>query len=68
MKRAASAPHHAVRATADREQTRAIREWARHNGFEMSDRGRISATVIEAFETAHAVADKPKAKRSRKAA
>lgn len=39
--------------TANREQTRAVREWARKNGFELSDRGRIPSIVIEAFEAAH---------------
>ena len=38
------------RAAADREQAAAVREWARANGFEVSDRGRISATVLEAYE------------------
>ena len=36
-----------------REQLTAIRVWARKNGFEVSDRGRIKADVIEAFEAAH---------------
>ncbi|KAA2255984.1 Lsr2 family protein [Solihabitans fulvus] len=36
-----------------KEQTQAIREWARGNGFDLSDRGRIPANVIEAFEAAH---------------
>ncbi|WP_199439875.1 histone-like nucleoid-structuring protein Lsr2 [Umezawaea beigongshangensis] len=36
-----------------KEQTRAIREWAKANGHELSDRGRIPASVIEAFEAAH---------------
>jgi hypothetical protein len=31
-----------------------IRQWARENGFEVSARGRIPATVREAFEVAHA--------------
>jgi hypothetical protein len=39
---------------ANREQTRAIRDWARQNGFEMSDRGRIPSNVIDAFDQAHA--------------
>jgi hypothetical protein len=38
---------------ASREQTKAIRDWARQNGFDLSDRGRIPANVIEAFEEAH---------------
>jgi len=33
-----------------REQTQAIREWARNNDWEISDRGRIPADIIEAFE------------------
>ena len=36
-----------------REQAGAIREWARKNGHEVSDRGRIPAAVVEAFEAAH---------------
>jgi hypothetical protein len=36
-----------------KEQTRAIREWAKTNGHELADRGRIPASVIEAFEAAH---------------
>jgi hypothetical protein len=41
-------------AVTNREQTKAIRDWARQNGFELSDRGRIPGNVIEAFEQAHA--------------
>jgi hypothetical protein len=33
-----------------REQTQAIRDWAKKNGHEVSNRGRIPAAVIEAFE------------------
>ncbi|HVV24245.1 MAG TPA: Lsr2 family protein [Pseudonocardiaceae bacterium] len=38
----------------NREQTQAIREWAKKNGHDVSDRGRIPAAVIEAFEAAQA--------------
>ena len=31
----------------------AIREWARENGYEVSERGRISADVRAAYEAAH---------------
>ncbi|GAA2726362.1 Lsr2 family protein [Cellulomonas aerilata] len=31
----------------------AIREWARENGHEVSERGRISAEVRKAYEAAH---------------
>jgi hypothetical protein len=37
----------------DREQAGAIREWARKNGHEVSDRGRIPGSVVEAYEAAH---------------
>ncbi|MGQ0845584.1 MAG: histone-like nucleoid-structuring protein Lsr2 [Sporichthyaceae bacterium] len=33
----------------DREQRSAMREWARTNGYEVGDRGRISAHVVEAY-------------------
>jgi hypothetical protein len=33
--------------------TSAVREWARNNGYTVSDRGRISAEVQEAYEKAH---------------
>ena len=36
-----------------REQTAAIREWARANGHNISDRGRIPLEVAKAFEDAH---------------
>jgi hypothetical protein len=37
----------------DREQAGAIRDWARKNGHNVSDRGRIPASVVEAYEAAH---------------
>ena len=30
-----------------------VRSWARENGFQVSDRGRVSAEVMAAFEAAH---------------
>lgn len=36
-----------------KEQSRAIREWAKANGHELADRGRIPSGVVEAFQTAH---------------
>jgi hypothetical protein len=36
-------------ATVDREQNQAIRAWARKNGFQVSDRGRIPSEVVEAY-------------------
>jgi hypothetical protein len=37
----------------DREQTQAIREWARNNGHKVSERGRIPASVLEAYNSAN---------------
>ncbi|GAA2220571.1 Lsr2 family protein [Micromonospora olivasterospora] len=34
----------------DREQNRAIREWAAKKGYEISDRGRIPVSVVEAYK------------------
>jgi hypothetical protein len=38
--------------TASTEELAAIREWARSNGYEVSDRGRIRADVVEAYHAA----------------
>ncbi|MDV7991625.1 Lsr2 family protein [Rhodococcus sp. IEGM 1374] len=37
----------------DPEQTRAIRQWAADEGYEISNRGRIPAEIVEAFDSAH---------------
>ena len=39
----------APRAAADKEQTGAIRQWARKNGYTVSSRGRIQADIIAAY-------------------
>lgn len=55
-----------VRPVADRERTKAIREWAQENGWAIAERGRIPENVIAAYEQAQAEVAKPKARRSRK--
>jgi len=45
-----SRPRAAARAGRSREETAAIREWANSNGHEVSARGRIPSTVLEAYE------------------
>jgi len=40
------------RASVDREQSAAIRDWARRSGHDVSDRGRIPAAIIEAYHQA----------------
>lgn len=37
----------------DREQTQAIREWARNNGHKVNDRGRVPAQIVDAYNEAH---------------
>jgi hypothetical protein len=41
------------RASVDREQNQAIREWARKAGMTVSERGRIPSEVSEAYHKAH---------------
>ena len=49
-----AAPGRPARGTAriDREQTQAIREWARKNGHKVSERGRIPGSIVEAYNAA----------------
>jgi nucleoid-associated protein Lsr2 len=51
-RRGRSAPPGRARASIDREQSAAIREWARRNGHKVSTRGRIPAEIIDAFHAA----------------
>ena len=37
----------------DRQRVQEIREWARSHGHQVSERGRLSAAVVEAYEAAH---------------
>jgi hypothetical protein len=37
----------------DKQRVQDIREWARSNGHKVSERGRLSAAVVEAYEAAH---------------
>jgi hypothetical protein len=40
-------------ATAEREQKQAIREWARTQGWQVADRGRIPADILDKYNKAH---------------
>ena len=40
-------------ATTSGPSARELRDWARSNGYEVSDRGRVPAEVREAFDAAH---------------
>lgn len=37
----------------DRDRTQQIREWARVNGYEVSERGRIARNIVEAYDAAN---------------
>lgn len=53
---AASAQRRAGRgssASGDRQRVQQIREWARANGHQVSERGRLSSAVVAAYEAAH---------------
>lgn len=52
-KRAAVGARKIVGEGRTKEQSQAIRQWARANGYDLADRGRIPENVIEAFEQAH---------------
>jgi hypothetical protein len=45
--------HTRVDAGGDKAQNQAIRNWARSQGFPVSDRGRIPADLVERFQDAH---------------
>ncbi len=42
-----------ARPATDREQNQAIRAWAKGQGLNVSERGRISSEILEAFQKAH---------------
>lgn len=41
------------RSTTSADETKRVREWARSNGHEVSDRGRIPAEVMQAYTAAN---------------
>lgn len=49
----------AARPGSNREQLAAVRQWGRNNGFDVNDRGRISAALQQAFDAAHAAPATP---------
>ncbi|MBV9058320.1 MAG: Lsr2 family protein [Pseudonocardiales bacterium] len=58
-RRSAAHPARAIKTTVrapgyNRETLKSIREWAKKNGHNVSDRGRLPAEVVQAWETAQA--------------
>jgi hypothetical protein len=68
VKRGTATSRPGVRPPANREQTKAVREWAWKNGYELAERGRIPGSVLAAYEEAHAPTTKPKARRGQRQA
>lgn len=42
----------AQRGATKKEDLAAVREWAKENGYKVSERGRVAASVLEAYEAA----------------
>lgn len=51
-RRSAAARPAGRRVAADRQQATTVRDWARENGHDVSDRGRIPAAVQQAYDAA----------------
>lgn len=45
---------HSSRTSTRRSDLNEIRAWARENGHEVSDRGRVAQTIVRAYDAAHA--------------
>ncbi|MGW4057781.1 histone-like nucleoid-structuring protein Lsr2 [Amycolatopsis sp. NPDC004747] len=54
--------------TTDRERSRAIRAWASENGYEVSERGRLSSEIVTAYDEAQQQAAEPAPAPARKRA
>jgi hypothetical protein len=52
---------------ATREKNQEIRGWAQDNWYAISERGRISAEIVEAFESAQAAPVEPEPERQARA-
>ena len=52
----ATAPARGQRARHSREQVQLIREWAKDNGFDVKDRGRVPADVVAEYQQANGAA------------
>lgn len=49
----AGAPSGRKRRRTGQQDYSAIREWAKANGYQVSERGRVPASVLEAYDAAH---------------
>ena len=51
--RGSSRPAQSSGGSADSDEIQAMREWGRANGFKVSERGRLSAALVEAYRAAN---------------
>lgn len=51
--RSAAPARSRARSTSSSRDLTAIREWAKANGHQVSERGRVAASVIDAYDAAH---------------
>jgi hypothetical protein len=63
QRRSGTRPDRGIKSTSrttgyNRETLKSIREWAKKNGHNVSDRGRLPAEVVQAWETAQAARSK----------
>ncbi|GAA3586652.1 Lsr2 family protein [Amycolatopsis ultiminotia] len=63
---AAGAAPRPTSTAADRERNRTMREWAEANGYQVSDRGRLPAEIVRAYEEREETVEEPPAKPARK--
>ena len=52
-RRAGSTTKSSGKRSARNPETTAIREWASANGYQVSERGRVPANIVEAYRAAH---------------
>ncbi|QWF80984.1 histone-like nucleoid-structuring protein Lsr2 [Amycolatopsis sp. CA-230715] len=58
----------ATTSSTDRERNRQIRAWAQDNGYDIAERGRLSAEIINAYDEAQQAEAEAEAKPARKRA
>ncbi|WP_082803446.1 Lsr2 family protein [Kocuria palustris] len=54
-----SGPHSAPGSKRSMQENKQIRQWARDNGYEIGDRGRIHGDILQAYEEAQKPVEKP---------
>ncbi|MDI3211751.1 Lsr2 family protein [Arthrobacter sp. AL12] len=53
LPRERSASTSAARSSSNKEELQKVRQWAKDNGYDVSERGRVAQTVQDAYRAAH---------------